>query len=148
MRWTRAPRWLRTGKRAISRLAIGLAALIVLFGVLRGGGTYVFCPSMQMVSDTPCCSPDHDDEGDGRGEASLREGECCERHVLGKLPLTSAASDPTPSFAPPLLAIVSTAANMSDRHVERPRAAGPGRVRDGPAPWRGPSRAELMVYLN
>ena len=141
---------IRRVRRIAARVAAGLFAIVVLVGFLRGGARYVYCPMMQAIIDAPCCSGDrHDGDGDGDHEgeaAAVRSRDCCEEHVVAKLPKAAGAGARTVLDAP-LVAVLPPQhprfqPSAMDRlsHFEHENRAGP--------PSAARHRAELMVFLN
>jgi hypothetical protein len=137
----------RAGARGpLARVAAALVALIVLVGVLRAGASYVYCPMMQQISEASCCAGDREADDDAT-TATIASRDCCEHHVLGKLPKTAAPSVPTPLLATPLVAVlpapsaelVSATSNPA-AHFEHEGRAGPRAA--------ARHRAELMVSLS
>lgn len=131
---------------ALVRLATAAVALATLFGVLRAGASYVYCPMMDRISDAPCCAADREHHSETIGP-ELRTPDCCEHRVLAKLPPSGSVAKPTPSVAAPLVAtvpvppeVVATALPLVRGRVEYEGRAGPIA--------RSRHRAELMVFLN
>ncbi len=88
----------------LSRVAAGVLALVLLVGVLRAGGRYTYCPAMDRVLDAPCCAAEaHDAHELG---VHLREPDCCEEHVFGKLPMVVDAADSHAELAAPLVGVI------------------------------------------
>lgn len=129
-----------------ARVASLVVALVVLVGVLRGGARYVYCPSMQMITDAPCCAGDRHSEHDADATRELRARDCCEQHVIGTLPATGATSHTPSSFVAPLVATLPPPA------LDAPAGAAAAVVRPDHECRAGPialarHRAELMVAL-
>lgn len=142
---TRRPRaWL-------ARAASVIVAVVMLVGVLRAGSRYVYCPSMQMVTDAPCCAGDgHRGHRDADGDTTieLRSRDCCEQHVLGKLPAVVGGAVHVPqAFAAPLLATLPPPTFDTTTTLVAVRARLQGDCRAGPMA-SARHRAELMVALN
>lgn len=133
-------------RRLLARVAAALVAVVVLVGVLRAGARYSYCPTMQMVTDAPCCSGDRRGHDEDAAAMQLRSRDCCEQHVLGKLP-TAAGTSVAPHLAAPALVTVLAAPTA------HPRERGPGaRHRLDHEGRAGPiaaarHRAELMASL-
>ena len=142
-------------RRFAARVAAGVVTIVVLVGLLRGGARYFYCPMMHAVIDAPCCPGDGqagleslDQRHDGE-TAELRARDCCEEHVLAKLPKAAAGAAPL-SLHAPLLALVPPEGPRLNRlhlrsmvwasHFEHDNRAGP--------PSAARHRAELMVFLN
>jgi hypothetical protein len=101
----------RTARRLRGLVGPALAAvlaLVMLVGVMRAGARYFYCPTMHMVIDRPCCAGDGDPRraDEDAFVAEVRSRDCCEEHVLGKLP-SAAVSSATPLADVPLLAVVA-----------------------------------------
>lgn len=141
-----ASRILRRVRRAVAPIAAALLAIVVLVGVTRAGARYFYCPMMRAVIDAPCCEGDERSEEDQTDSVEVRSQDCCEEHVLAKLP-SGAASHAPPMLDAPLLA-VSPPVTVTSRALA---VAVPSRFehenRAGPS-WSARHRAELMVFLN
>jgi hypothetical protein len=140
-------------REPLARLAAALVALVVLVGVLRAGASYVYCPIMQQITEASCCAGDRDSDDDATGApiaevgAEVRSRDCCEHHVLGKLPKTAAASFPTPLLATPLVAVLPAPSVELVAVVSNPTAHFEHEGRAGPRA-AARHRAELMVSLS
>ena len=133
----------------LARAASVVVAVVMLVGVMRAGSHYVYCPSMQMITDAPCCAGDgHRGHGDGDTTIELRSRDCCEQHVLGRLPdVVGAAVHAPRAFAAPLLATVPPPTVDTTATLVAVRARLEGECRAGPMA-SARHRAELMVALN
>jgi hypothetical protein len=134
----------------LGRAASALVAVVMLVGVLRAGSRYVYCPSMQRIIDAPCCAGDgHRRHGDDEAKVELRSRDCCEQHVLGKLPAVvgGGAGQAPQAFAAPLLATLPPPAVDTKTTLVAVRARVEGGCRAGPMA-SARRRAELMVALN
>ncbi|HSO39596.1 MAG TPA: hypothetical protein VLT33_44020 [Labilithrix sp.] len=133
----------------LARVASAIVALVMLVGVVRGGSRYVYCPSMQTVLDAPCCAGDrHAAHGEDEIVIELRSGDCCEQHVLGKLPAVAGGAVATPlASAAPLLATLPAPPFATTALLVAVRARVEGDCRAGPVA-SARHRAELMVALN
>lgn len=130
---------------ALVRLATAAVALVTLFGVLRAGASYVYCPMMERISDAPCCAADRAQHS--RMEApELRAPDCCEHHLLAKLPPSGSTAKPAPSFAAPFLAMVPVPVEVRAGSLPFTRGRFEHEGRAGPIA-RSRHRAELMVFL-
>jgi hypothetical protein len=146
--WSGVP----TGTRGpLARVGAALVALVVLFGMLRAGASYVYCPIMQQITEASCCAGDREDDAAAASldamRAEVRSRDCCEHHVLGELPKGAAPSVPTLLLATPLVAVlpapsveVTFAASNPAAHFEHEGRAGPRAA--------ARHRAELMVSLS
>jgi hypothetical protein len=132
--------WLR-------RVAAPLVAVVMLLGVMRAGARYVYCPSMQMVTDAPCCAGDRRAQHEAANTMQLRSRDCCEQHVFARLPPATGVSAAPHLFAAPLIAVLpAPAADLESMGPNaRPRFDHEGRA--GPIALAR-HRAELMVSLN
>ena len=129
----------------LARLAAAFVAVAMLVGVLRAGATYVYCPSMDRVMDAPCCAGDRRAHHDDTGPAQLRSRDCCEQHVLAKLP-TAGITSPAPHLATPtLVPAVATPGPDPRRPVADVLLRFDHEGRAGPA-VAARHRAELMVF--
>ncbi|MBX3233552.1 MAG: hypothetical protein KIT84_11150 [Labilithrix sp.] len=131
---------------AFVRLATTALALATLFGVLRAGATYVYCPMMERISDAPCCAADREHHSEKTGP-ELRTPDCCEHRVVAKLPPGGSVAKPTPSVTAPLLATVPVPAEVVATALPLVRGRVEHEGRAGPI-VRSRHRAELMVFLN
>ena len=133
------------------RAVAAFVAFVTLVAVLRAGSSYVYCPSMQRVMDAPCCSGDSlsadDDEADGDTAPALRSRDCCEHHVLGRLPSVGSLGSAPHLLASPILAVLPapTVACYRSAPFAALRLHHEGRA--GPME-SARHRAELMVSLN
>lgn len=135
------------GRSWLARLTAALLAVLMLAGVLRAGASYVYCPTMRMVADAPCCSGDRSDQHEDADTIQVRTRDCCEKHVVGQLPAVRGAATTPHALAAPLLAVLpapTTAPERSDLNVGL-RFDHEGRA--GPIA-AARHRAELMVSLN
>lgn len=136
------------GRALLARAGAALLAVLVLVGVLRAGASYSYCPTMEMVTDAPCCPGDrHAEHQEAAGSPQLRARDCCEKHVVGKLPSVDGIGA-TPHVLPPaLVAVTASSAAALDRAgtSTRPRIAHDGRA--GPIAMAR-HRAALMVSLD
>lgn len=129
--------------RAIAvRIGVVVMAFVVVVGLLRGGGSYFFCPMMNEVSDAPCCD-EHGREGD-RDVSGVRAPDCCQAKRLATLPRWAASSLPDVASSP----CVALLPSMLDASGVRPRArlvrfAQPARASP---PTANERRADLMVW--
>ena len=153
MRWPATPhRMTRRTRRLrawLGRAASVIVAVVMLVGVLRAGSRYVYCPSMQMVTDAPCCAGDgHRRHSDAEPTIELRSRDCCEHHVLGKLPAVVGGATHAPqAFAAPLLATLPPPTLDTTTTLVAVRARLEGDCRAGPIA-SARHCAELMVSLN
>jgi hypothetical protein len=131
----------------LARVASIVVAVVMLVGVLRAGSRYVYCPSMNMVTDAPCCAGDRHHRDDDDSTSELRSRDCCEQHVLGKLPAVGTTAHAPQPFAAPLLAILPAPAVDTSTSLVAPRARFERECRAGPIALAR-HRAELMVALN
>jgi hypothetical protein len=124
-----------------------LVALITLLAVLRAGSSYSYCPSMQRVTDGPCCADDHPADLDEAAAVQLRSRDCCESHVLGKLPSVGAIASAPYLLASPIIAVLPapTFEEWSRAPIASARLDHEGRA--GPVA-SARHRAELMVFLS
>ena len=139
----------RRARAWLARAASVIVAFVMLVGVLRAGSRYVYCPSMQRVIDAPCCAGDrHAAHGEDDVVIELRSRDCCEQHVLGKLPAVAGGAVATPqAFAAPLLATLPAPPFATNALLVAVRARVEGDCRAGPIA-SARHRAELMVALN
>ena len=132
-----------------ARALAALVAFVTLVAVLRSGGSYVYCPSMQRVMDAPCCSGDsqgaHDDDGDTATE--LRSRDCCEQHVLGSLPPVGSLGAQPQLLASPIVAVLPAPTVACHRSAPTAALRLHHEGRAGPM-VSARRRAELMVSLN
>lgn len=136
------------GRHCVLRVAAALLAVVMLVGVLRAGASYVYCPSMQTVSDAPCCSGDRRAHHDDAPAMEMRSRDCCERHVVDKLPSSAGATAAASHLLiAPLVAVLP--ASTLDRRAGS-RDACHGCDQEGRAGPKAAARhrAELMVSLN
>jgi hypothetical protein len=133
--------------RVAPRLLTAFVALVTLLAVLRAGSSYSYCPSMQRVTDGPCCSDDQEVDDDAVSVVELRSRDCCESHVLAKLPSVGSTASPPHLLASPVLAVLpaptfeaACGAPIATARFEHEGRAGPA------ASAR--HRAELMVFLS
>jgi hypothetical protein len=84
----------------LAHVAAALVAVVVLVGVLRAGTRYSYCPSMQRVIDVPCCAGDRRGHHEDAAEMQVRSRDCCEQHVIAKLP-SAAGTSVAPHLAAP-----------------------------------------------
>jgi hypothetical protein len=136
----------------LARVAAALVALVVLFGVVRAGASYVYCPIMQQITEASCCAGDREGDdatADSTADvgAEVRSRDCCEHHVLGELPKTAAPSVPTPLLATPLVAVLPAPSAELVAAVSNPAAHFEHEGRAGPRA-AARHRAELMVSLS
>lgn len=143
---TRTP-LIRRVRRVAARVAAGLFAVVVLVGFLRGGARYFYCPMMQAIIEAPCCPGDRHVDHDHEGEAAeVRSRDCCEAHVVAKLPKAAVVGAPMVLDAPlvgllpPQIARFQGSAMLGSSHFDHENRAGP--------PTAARHRAELMVFLN
>src|SRR5206468_4069426 len=110
------------------------------------GSSYVYCPSMQMVTDAPCCAGD----GHRAHDSELRRRDCCEQHVLAKLPPVGTTVHAPQPFAAPLVATLpAPSSSDTSSSLVAPGARSERECRAGPlARALARHRAELMVALN
>lgn len=135
------------GRSRLARVAAALLAVLMLAGVLRAGASYVYCPAMRMVADAACCSGDRSAEHEDADTIQVRTRDCCEKHVVGRLPAVRGAVTAAHALAAPLLAVLpapTTGPERSDLNVGF-RFDHEGRA--GPIA-SARHRAELMVSLN
>ena len=124
------------------RLGAFVMAFVVAVGLLRGGGSYFFCPMMNEVFDAPCCD-EHRDEGD-RDVSGVRTPDCCQAKRLATLPRWTASS--VPDVAPsPFVASLPPALDPSAvrARARLGRFAQPARASP---PTANERRADLMVW--
>lgn len=131
----------------LTRVGAAVVAVVMLVGVLRAGASYVYCPMMKIVMDAPCCSGDRRAEHEASDAAQLGARDCCEHHILARLPSAGATSAPPHLLAAPLVAVLP--APTLDPHRSAPDA----RVRFDHEGRAGPMAsarhcAELMVSLS
>jgi hypothetical protein len=132
----------------LARVASVVVAVVMLVGVLRAGSSYVYCPSMKMVTDAPCCAGDGHHRGDdGDSTSEVRSRDCCEQHVLAKLPAVGTTAYAPHTFSAPLLATLPAPAVDTSTTLVAPRARFERECRAGPIALAR-HRAELMVALN
>jgi hypothetical protein len=129
------------------RLLAAFVALVTLLAVLRAGSSYVYCPSMQRVTDGPCCADDRHVEHDEATAAELRSRDCCESHVLGKLPAVGSTASAPHLLAAPVLAVLPAATVVDHRSAPLASARLDHEGRAGPVA-SARHRAELMVFLS
>lgn len=131
---------------ALVRLATTAVALVTLFGFSRAGASYVYCPMMERISDAPCCAADLEEHSETAGP-EVRSPDCCEHHVLAKLPPSGSIAKPAPSFAAPFLAMLPVPVEVRAGSLPFARGRFEHEGRAGPIA-RSRHRAELMVFLN
>ncbi len=134
--------------RVVARAFAALVAFVTLVAMLRAGSSYVYCPSMQRVMDAPCCSSDHPAEHEGDCAISeLRSRDCCEHHVLGRLPSVGSLGAPPHLLAAPVLAVLPAPTLFAIRGAPVASARLDHEGRAGPR-VAARHRAQLMVSLN
>lgn len=143
-----AKRGMMRPRRGLLRVAALLATVTMLIGVVRAGGRYFYCPMMHVVIDAPCCAGDRrsSSDEDRADSVEMRSSDCCEEHVLRKLP-SGAVSPAPPVFDAPLVAVISAVAVTYHAPPEVTRSRFDHENRAGPASTAR-HRAELMVFLN
>lgn len=134
------------GRAVLVRIAATLVAAVMLVGLLRAGASYFYCPAMEMVTDAPCCPGDRRAAHEEEDIAQLRARDCCEEHVVAKLPSAGGTSGPPHLTAPSLVDVHAVP------KVKLPWAAPTAACRFDHEGRAGPvatarHRAELMVSL-
>lgn len=130
-------------KRRVSAL---IAALVVLFGIARGGALYFHCAPMNAVLTEACCAEAHAADGDDDGAPAFDAPECCRSHRLGTLPIAAARASfeiapPAPSAVlPPVTHVAVALERTVDLRRSHPARAGP------PPLSASARRAELMIW--
>lgn len=124
-------------------------AVALLFGVLRGGARYFYCPEMDATLASPCCErgkhEGEDERPDATNAPSVDDADCCEARRAGTLPAVDGASTTPRLEAVPLLAILppfdrvqASRERAAESRVVHPARAGP--------PSAAERRAFLMVW--
>jgi hypothetical protein len=85
-------------------LLAALTAAVLLVGTLRAGSRYFTCDLMGMVSEAPCCAACPHRTSTKQVQAEVRAADCCEQHVVGRLPAVATSdgnvsTPPAPMFA-------------------------------------------------
>jgi len=139
----------RGALQARARAGSLLLALVLLFGVLRGGARYFYCPQMDATLASSCCERvAHGDEGehaDASDAPSVDEPDCCKARRVATLPAMHGASAPPHLDVMPRVAIL---APFDLARASRERSAIAcflPSARAGP-PSAAERRAHLMVW--
>ncbi len=136
----------KQGEQWGARALAALVALVTLLAMLRAGSSYVYCPSMQRVTDASCCSGEPHADDEDACAVQLRSRDCCEHHVLGKLPSVGTTAGAPLLLASPLLAVLPAPTVEARGTAPRASACLHHEGRAGPVA-AARHRAELMVSL-